>query len=127
MSERATTHPLERRYGRFSGVHLWPDLKCPPRVSARLLRSRSASAAESAPVACRRIRMRSHSTSVRSEATTSSPLARARRTAEPLGSPSSQPRRSEEHTAELQSPLHLVCRLLLEKKKKKNKHNTAEA
>src|SRR2546422_2653334 len=25
--------------------------------------------------------------------------------------------RSEEHTAELQSPLHLVCRLLLEKKK----------
>src|SRR2546427_13270553 len=31
MSERATTHPLERRYGRFSGVHLWPDLKCPPR------------------------------------------------------------------------------------------------
>src|SRR2546422_7878609 len=28
--------------------------------------------------------------------------------------------RSEEHTAELQSPLHLVCRLLLEKKKKKN-------
>src|SRR5438876_8428019 len=34
--------------------------------------------------------------------------------------------RSEEHTSELQSPVHLVCRLLLEKKKKKkqirNKH-----
>src|SRR5687768_17862604 len=29
--------------------------------------------------------------------------------------------RSEEHTSELQSRLHLVCRLLLEKKKKKNK------
>src|SRR5438876_9272439 len=28
--------------------------------------------------------------------------------------------RSEEHTSELQSPVHLVCRLLLEKKKKKN-------
>src|SRR5258708_22566467 len=28
--------------------------------------------------------------------------------------------RSEEHTSELQSPDHLVCRLLLEKKKKKN-------
>src|SRR5687768_18232483 len=28
-------------------------------------------------------------------------------------------RRSEEHTSELQSRLHLVCRLLLEKKKKK--------
>src|SRR2546422_6811370 len=29
-------------------------------------------------------------------------------------------RRSEEHTSELQSRLHLVCRLLLEKKKKKH-------
>src|SRR2546422_8282775 len=28
--------------------------------------------------------------------------------------------RSEEHTSELQSRLHLVCRLLLEKKKKHN-------
>src|SRR5436189_4693891 len=31
--------------------------------------------------------------------------------------------RSEEHTSELQSPMYLVCRLLLEKKKK-NKINT---
>src|SRR2546429_3395336 len=30
-----------------------------------------------------------------------------------------QSSRSEEHTSELQSRLHLVCRLLLEKKKKK--------
>src|SRR2546429_9577901 len=30
--------------------------------------------------------------------------------------------RSEEHTSELQSRLHLVCRLLLEKKKKKKAH-----
>src|SRR3989449_5009786 len=36
--------------------------------------------------------------------------------------------RSEEHTSELQSRLHLVCRLLLEKKKKKNtKYNTIHA
>src|SRR5438876_3072176 len=28
--------------------------------------------------------------------------------------------RSEEHTSELQSPVHLVCRLLLEKKKPKS-------
>src|SRR5690348_17810752 len=28
--------------------------------------------------------------------------------------------RSEEHTSELQSPVHLVCRLLLEKKKYKH-------
>src|SRR5947208_12603935 len=32
-------------------------------------------------------------------------------------------RRSEEHTSELQSPDHLVCRLLLEKKKKTNIKN----
>src|SRR2546422_4277439 len=31
-------------------------------------------------------------------------------------------RRSEEHTSELQSRLHLVCRLLLEKKKKQHKN-----
>src|SRR2546422_3063077 len=39
------------------------------------------------------------------------------------GNPLARPRgdlehRSEEHTSELQSRLHLVCRLLLEKKKK---------
>src|SRR5258708_18100854 len=33
-------------------------------------------------------------------------------------------RRSEEHTSELQSPDHLVCRLLLEKKKKNNAENS---
>src|SRR6266702_7948187 len=32
-------------------------------------------------------------------------------------------RRSEEHTSELQSRGHLVCRLLLEKKKKHKYHN----
>src|SRR5438876_7604355 len=32
-------------------------------------------------------------------------------------------KRSEEHTSELQSPVHLVCRLLLEKKKKKQKRS----
>src|SRR5260370_8303991 len=31
--------------------------------------------------------------------------------------------RSEEHTSELQSHLNLVCRLLLEKKKKNSRHN----
>src|SRR2546429_2942195 len=33
--------------------------------------------------------------------------------------------RSEEHTSELQSRLHLVCRLLLEKKKKKSSYNSS--
>src|SRR2546422_8483969 len=32
-------------------------------------------------------------------------------------------RRSEEHTSELQSRLHLVCRLLLEKKKREEAFN----
>src|SRR5437879_11670305 len=31
--------------------------------------------------------------------------------------------RSEEHTSELQSPMYLVCRLLLEKKNTKKKRN----
>src|SRR2546422_4479572 len=50
-------------------------------------------------------------------------LARAVRDAHPQAAPRhrrSHPR-SEEHTSELQSRLHLVCRLLLEKKKKKTK------
>src|SRR5437879_8088780 len=34
----------------------------------------------------------------------------------------SEPDRSEEHTSELQSPMYLVCRLLLEKKKKQKLH-----
>src|SRR5438876_7506926 len=34
--------------------------------------------------------------------------------------------RSEEHTSELQSPVHLVCRLLLEKKKKKKNKKTQQ-
>src|SRR2546422_2610111 len=34
--------------------------------------------------------------------------------------------RSEEHTSELQSRLHLVCRLLLEKKKKKEHSSHVE-
>src|SRR5690348_17589520 len=46
----------------------------------------------------------------------------ARKTAAPraVTTPARAPalRRSEEHTSELQSPVHLVCRLLLEKKKK---------
>src|SRR2546426_2955447 len=33
--------------------------------------------------------------------------------------------RSEEHTSELQSPCNLVCRLLLEKKKKRKKQTEA--
>src|SRR5437762_6813252 len=37
-----------------------------------------------------------------------------------------EPARSEEHTSELQSPMYLVCRLLLEKKKN-NKHTLCQS
>src|SRR5690554_7399550 len=36
------------------------------------------------------------------------------------------PQRSEEHTSELQSRPHLVCRLLLEKKNKKQHHTATQ-
>src|SRR5437762_11120677 len=39
--------------------------------------------------------------------------------------PSLRTKRSEEHTSELQSPMYLVCRLLLEKKKKKKYRYTS--
>src|SRR5256885_10668847 len=44
--------------------------------------------------------------------------AAAARACQPVAGPALQ--RSEEHTSELQSPCNLVCRLLLEKKKKKH-------
>src|SRR3989454_5465302 len=46
--------------------------------------------------------------------------------AEPLqlAHPTGRIPRSEEHTSELQSPCNLVCRLLLEKKKNKNRERT---
>src|SRR2546422_2826732 len=40
--------------------------------------------------------------------------------------PHPTPARSEEHTSELQSRLHLVCRLLLEKKKTKTPTQTIQ-
>src|SRR5438309_8969196 len=48
---------------------------------------------------------------------TLSPRARRGRGRAAASSPSASRRRSEEHTSELQSQFHLVCRLLLEKKK----------
>src|SRR5689334_23418782 len=42
------------------------------------------------------------------------------------GMPLHKEKRSEEHTSELQSQFHLVCRLLLEKKKKKRETHEGE-
>src|SRR5437879_10281798 len=44
----------------------------------------------------------------------------------PTGRPSSRAKRSEEHTSELQSPMYLVCRLLLEKKKRRQTQQAHE-
>src|SRR5437764_15305096 len=49
--------------------------------------------------------------------TAAAPSAASTRSASPEPSCRSSPQRSEEHTSELQSPMYLVCRLLLEKKK----------
>src|SRR5438876_3829167 len=57
---------------------------------------------------------RSDSCSTRS---TGLPMTSRRTSRPPTTSAGRIPSRSEEHTSELQSPVHLVCRLLLEKKK----------
>src|SRR5258708_11324125 len=44
----------------------------------------------------------------------------------PIPFPLTRIARSEEHTSELQSPDHLVCRLLLEKKKNQEDMQTAD-
>src|SRR2546422_1305940 len=93
-------------------------IRRPPRSTlfpyTTLFRSRWRAPAAAPPPppapSCRRRPPAAHSGS-------SSPPARRRRRARP---PPGAPRaRSEEHTSELQSRLHLVCRLLLEKKKNK--------
>src|SRR5688572_32096003 len=48
------------------------------------------------------------------------------RSARDPGARRARSRRSEEHTSELQSQSNLVCRLLLEKKKKKHCHISPE-
>src|SRR5438309_2421548 len=57
-----------------------------------------------------------------SSAATPAPLPAVRRMA--THSSAQRSKRSEEHTSELQSQFHLVCRLLLEKKKKNIKYLT---
>src|SRR5690348_17445091 len=52
-----------------------------------------------------------------SSASADTESARARESVRSSSAARSCASRSEEHTSELQSPVHLVCRLLLEKKK----------
>src|SRR5256884_9970322 len=83
-------------------VHSEADIEAPRRLRARAANQRSASSKSSS-----RSSVASIPTDRRSSA---SPMPRRRRSSR------ASPARSEEHTSELQSRLHLVCRLLLEKK-----------
>src|SRR5258708_15724258 len=82
-------------------------IRRPPRSTlfpyTTLFRSRS----------CRAIRR----SGIQSPRPAAQPVPRSIRGHPRVGAPDPAPR-SEEHTSELQSPDHLVCRLLLEKKKK---------
>src|SRR5256885_12297786 len=60
----------------------------------------------------------------RSVQATCSAVKRALNARSPRGRGAPPADRSEEHTSELQSPCNLVCRLLLEKKKKKTKQHS---
>src|SRR5437879_8533352 len=53
------------------------------------------------------------------------PPTTARRKIQPRGPTRRRRTRSEEHTSELQSPMYLVCRLLLEKKKARKSNKTS--
>src|SRR5205814_9461547 len=75
--------------------------------------ARSRSVAPSAP----RRTLRRPPASIAPITSQASPRARNASRHSPAREGSAQSRRSEEHTSELQSLRHLVCRLLLEKKK----------
>src|SRR2546422_3288917 len=93
LVERARAHPVgERRRGRRRGR------------GGRLVR--------------RRVEEVRHGRSCPSKWVASHSGSRARSASQATGVTPRRVRRSEEHTSELQSRLHLVCRLLLEKKKK---------
>src|SRR5258708_15043603 len=65
----------------------------------------------------------SHRSAVVAAIKVSLPNTRMQPTSLPSSPTSIRSSRSEEHTSELQSPDHLVCRLLLEKKKDNNRHD----
>src|SRR5207244_13328215 len=106
-------------YSRASSLLLPPPPRPPLFPYTTLFRSRSSRDRSTSPAARG---SRSSAPPTRSASSWSSPADRRAR-AEPSGATvpgrdfrRGPLRRSEEHTSELQSPDHLVCRLLLEKK-----------
>src|SRR6266487_6293126 len=91
-----------------------------PSVEATEAPPMSAQHATPAPTARRAIASAAAAPWPLAERTDSEPVANALAyAAQPNPIAVARTLRSEEHTSELQSPVHLVCRLLLEKKKKK--------
>src|SRR5205085_6895557 len=115
-----------RHATRTLSLHLFLSLlRRPPRSTlfpyTTLFRSQPRAAARRPPGNLRSTAARS------SEARGRSAAARKTRRSWRSRSRAASPRRSEEHTSELQSQSNLVCRLLLEKKKKKKNKRTIKA
>src|SRR2546426_3195420 len=109
----ASLAPYNGRLTLWEGKSLWLPLACttdplmPPPCHTKTrnsYRARRRARCASSPNICTRSR-----SFARKESGTRSSCS---------GRRASKPARSEEHTSELQSPCNLVCRLLLEKKKK---------
>src|SRR5437879_9187980 len=83
---------------------------CPSKVSAAKCCHRVSAATKSFPGQASTCARRWYTAQARSYGAGTGPRYRGR-------FPGGNPHRSEEHTSELQSPMYLVCRLLLEKKK----------
>src|SRR2546429_5932716 len=124
---------------RLAAVQRWPVVPNPPQIAPSIARSRFASSITMRmflpPISrlqCLKSGAQASATSRPTELDpvklmTGTALCRASG-APALGpSPLTKFTRSEEHTSELQSRLHLVCRLLLEKKKSTKDYQQAQA
>src|SRR5689334_23444508 len=92
----------------------------PPRTTlfpyTTLFRSGTVRATVQKRFACGRIKVNGRTPRMETQMTALKPIRSP--TGPPARVPAATDPRSEEHTSELQSQFHLVCRLLLEKKKK---------
>src|SRR5205823_14346154 len=105
-----SSHPISSSFLSYSSAHLHALPSFPTRRSSDLFRQQHRTRRQIAPRVIRLFVANDarHADTIREAA---GKQRRARRRAD----------RSEEHTSELQSLAYLVCRLLLEKKKKKRK------
>src|SRR5690625_4694939 len=117
----ASSHGPQASVGSTRSRHTVRWASCPPASESISIRTRTCPTVPSTPPSSWPRHGTPGSTSWPSPTTTPGTVGGRPRT------PSSTPGRSEEHTSELQSRGHLVCRLLLEKKKlKRNTRNDEE-